>query len=136
MCEDLRLFTTQTRGIQTFSFLFHENNTPPPPPPPSPCACYTTTTGIRSHKSITFGKNAYMLVTHSFSTRAAGLLLGAVRRPSQGFASVCFLLLLLFVFSVLQISCAVTKPKLGLSLGTKVKICCITVSHWRSSEVG
>ena len=46
------------------------------------------------------------------------------------------LLLLLFVFSVLQISCAVTKPKLGLSLGTKVKICCTTVSRWRSSGVG
>ena len=30
------------------------------------------------------------------------------------------------MFSVLQISCAVTKPKLGLSLGTKVKICCTT----------
>ena len=49
----------------------------------------------------------------------------------------CFLLLLLlFVFSVLQISCAVTKPKLGLSLGTKVKICCTIVSRWRSSVVG
>ena len=28
------------------------------------------------------------------------------------------------MFPVLQISCSVTKPKLGLSLGTKVKICC------------
>ena len=33
------------------------------------------------------------------------------------------------MFSVLQISCAVTKPKLGLSLGTKVKICCTIVSR-------
>ena len=48
-----------------------------------------------------------------------------------------FLLLLLsFVFSVLQISFAVTKPKLGLSLGTKVKICCTIVSRWRPSGVG
>ena len=33
-------------------------------------------------------------------------------------------------------SWAVTKPKLGLSLGTKVKICCTIVSRWRSSGVG
>ena len=31
------------------------------------------------------------------------------------------------MFSVLQISCSVTKPKLGLSLGTKLKICCTIV---------
>ena len=43
------------------------------------------------------------------------------------------LLLLLVVF---WISCAVTKPKLGLSLGTKVKICCTIDSLWRSSAVG
>ena len=31
------------------------------------------------------------------------------------------------MFSVLQISCSVTKPKLGLSLGTKLKICCTII---------
>ena len=40
------------------------------------------------------------------------------------------------MFCVFQISCAVTKPKLGLSLGTKVKICCTIDSRWRSSGVG
>ena len=37
---------------------------------------------------------------------------------------------------MLQISCSATKPKLGLSLGTKVKICCTIDSRWRSSGVG
>ena len=45
----------------------------------------------------------------------------------------CFLLLSLVVF---WISCAVTRPKLGLSLGTKVKICCTIDSRWLSSAVG
>ena len=47
------------------------------------------------------------------------LLLRAGRHPSQGFASVfCFY----FWCSEIPKLCSVTKPKLGLSLGTKVKI--------------
>ena len=63
------------------------------------------------------------------------LLLGAGRRPSQGSASVfCFY----FWCSEFPELCSVTKPKPGLSLGTKVKIL-LHHSHWfslRSSGVG
>ena len=47
------------------------------------------------------------------------LLLGAVRRPSQGFASVFGYNYLYFLCSKFPELCSVTKPKLGLSLGTK-----------------
>ena len=77
-------------------------------------------------------------------TQRVGYLLGAGRRPSQGAASVfCYLCFLLFVFCYLCFLCSefpelcsVTKPKLGLRLGTKVKICCTIDSRWRSSGVG
>ena len=46
-------------------------------------------------------------------------LLGAVRRPSQGFASVFCYYYLCFLCSKFPELCSVTKPKLGLSLGTK-----------------
>ena len=57
-------------------FLSIPSKQPPPSPShPPPCACYTATTGIQLQKSIKFGKNVYMLIIHSFSTRAAGSLL-------------------------------------------------------------
>ena len=47
------------------------------------------------------------------------LLLGAVKRPIQGFASVfCYYYLYFLCFKFPEL-CSVTKPKLGLSLGTK-----------------
>ena len=45
------------------------------------------------------------------------------RKAPESRFRLCF-----FVIYYLQISCEVTKPKLGLSLGTKVKICCTTAS--------
>ena len=74
-----------------------------------------------------FPRLAFLNFIFNFITRG--------RKAPESRFRLCFLLLL-FVFSVLQISCAVTKPKLGLSLGTKVKICCTTVSRWRLSGVG
>ena len=75
MIADERLiFKMQNvRGIQTFSFLFPQNNTPTPPP--------TTLFLLHSsykkqfHKIDKFGKNIYMLVTHSFLTQVTDLFL-------------------------------------------------------------
>ena len=58
--EDARLiFTTQTRGIQTFSFLFPQNN------PPPTCACYTATTE-RQFQNIDNICKERLYITHSF----------------------------------------------------------------------
>ena len=80
---------------------------------------------------ITFIQNVFLVI---YPNTWPHIITRGRKAPKSRFR-LCFLLLLLllFVFSVLQISCVITKLKLGLSLGTKVKRCCTIVSGWRSS---
>ena len=76
------ILSTQARGIYTFSFLFPQNNTPPPA---FAARCTTEKQFAKSikflllkssfAKSTKFRKNVYILIIHSFWTRAAGFFL-------------------------------------------------------------
>ena len=88
VCEDARLiFTMQTRGSKPIFFSL-ESSKLYPPPPTTLRLLHIYYSKCSSKKLIIFGNIIYMFVTHSFSTRAAGLFL-VLMTHTQSFSISC-----------------------------------------------